>query len=151
VGEVTDTFKDPRVNSPACPLKTCKAPADSRFCVTPTGFPRGFHKARLQLIETGQAPAEKPAGSLAGRRPSYAQAGMLAFALSTDGNGLYEVSGYTFHGDAQRRATMQSMVDEARGWFEFSHSTEHCEVYRITDAGRAAYQRFDDWYHGRKP
>jgi hypothetical protein len=139
---------DPRVNAPQCPLKTCKAAAGTTYCVTPTGFRRGFHKARLALIETGKAPVEKPAGSLTDRRPSHAQADMLAAAISR--GGLFEVSGYNFHGDAGRRATMQAMADEARDWFTFSHSTAHCEVYQITDAGRAAWRRYDDWMHGRK-
>lgn len=144
---MTEPFQDPRVDSPACPLATCGMKAGTAYCVTPTGFRRGFHAARRRLIETGQAPAAKPAGHLAGRRPTYPQADMLAAAVSKEGKGLCEVSGYTFHGDAQRRATMQSMVDPARGWFEFSHSTAHCEVYRITAAGRAAYERFLAWYH----
>lgn len=143
-------FKDPRVDSPACPLKTCNVGAGTPYCVTPTGFRRGFHAARLRLIESGTAPAVKPAGSLAGRRPTYAQGDMLEAAIAVWPE-LFEVSGYTFHGDAQRRATMQSMVDEKRGWFVYSHSTAHCEVYRITDDGRAAWQRYDDWMHGRKP
>ncbi len=147
---MTDTVKDPRVDTPACPLKTCKAAAGTVWCVTPTGFRRGFHAARRKLIDGGGAPAEKEAGSLAGRRPTHAQADMLGYAIAAWPE-LFEVSGYSFHGDAQRRATMQSMVDDVRGWFTFSHSTAHCEVYRITDAGRAAWQRYDDWMHGRKP
>lgn len=143
-------FKDPRVDAPACPLKTCDAGAGTPYCVTPTGWRRGFHAARLKLIESGTTPAEKPAGGLAGRRPTHPQADMLQAAIAAK-DGMFEVSGYTFTGDAQRRATMQAMVDAKRGWFVYTHSTAHCEVYRVTDAGRAAWQRYDDWMHGRKP
>lgn len=134
---------------PACTFRGCGAQAGDRWCYTATGFRRHMHAVRRRLI-AGEPAAEKSAGSLAGRKPTDAQAKMLGAAIATD-DGLFEVSGYNHHGDAQRRATMKAMTDPARGWFTFAHSTAHCEVYRITDAGRAAWQRYDDWMHGRKP
>jgi hypothetical protein len=144
---VTEPVKDPRVGTPPCPVTSCRAPAGSTWCVTPTGFRRHMHTVRRRMIDGAPAPAAKPAGSLVRRRPTRPQAGLLAVAV-TGPAGEVEVSGYTFSGDAQRRAAMAAMTDPARGWFTYVRSTAHCEVYAVTDAGRAAWRRYEDWMEG---
>lgn len=144
---MTGQVKDPRVDTPPCPLASCRAAAGSTWCVTPTGFRRHMHTVRRRMIDGTPAPAPKPAGSLVRRRPTRPQAGLLAAAVTGE-SGEVEVSGYTFRGDAQRRAAMAAMTDEARGWFTYVRSTAHCEVYAVTAAGRAAWQRYDAWMNG---
>lgn len=137
---------DPRRNAPACPKPGCGAPVGDPWCYTLTGFRRHWHAPRRRLAD-GQKPATPPAaGALAGHRPSEAQHRMLAVAIRQDG--YYELSGYNFHGDAQRRATMHAMVDPARGWFSHVKEVQHGTLYRITAAGRAAWQRYENWMEG---
>lgn len=137
---------DPRRNAPPCPLKTCRAVAGDLWCYTPTGFRRHWHAARWRIVEGGQPKAETAAGALSGRRPSEAQHRILAWAIHQAG--YYDLSGYTFHGDAQRRAAMTAMADPARGWFARVRATDHGTLYKITDAGRAAFQRYENWMNG---
>ena len=121
-----------------CPRVTCRAPAGIA-CVTATGYQRPPHHDRITQA-AGKAPAGlKPAGSLTGRRPTPAQQRILAQAVNNGGG--YELSGYRFHGDAQRRAAMGAMVDEARGWFVRREVTADGTVFEVTDAGRAAHTR----------
>lgn len=138
---------DPRRSAPACPTKSCRAVAGDPWCYTATGFRRHMHAARWALIE-GKPVSERPAGSMAGRRPSHLQADILSWAIA-DENGQWELSGYTFSGDAQRRAAMLAMSDEPRGWFTKVRETDHGTLYQVTDVGRAAWQRYDDWMNGR--
>jgi hypothetical protein len=72
---------------------------------------------------------------------------MLSWALA-DKRGRVEISGYTFHGDARRRATMLSMADPTRRWFTHVKETDHGTLYEITDDGRAAWKRYEDWMNG---
>lgn len=140
-------LSDPRRDAPACPTATCRAGKGNPWCYTATGFPRAMHTARLKLI-AGAAPAEKTAGSLAGKRPSHLQADILGWAIA-DPDGQWELSGYRFRGDAQRRAAMLAMAADTRGWFSHVRETDHGTLYQVTDAGRAAWQRYDDWMNGR--
>jgi hypothetical protein len=137
---------DPRTVAPDCPLKTCSATVGDVWCYTPTGFRRHWHAARRAVVAGATAPAVPAAGKLAGRRPSEAQQRILAAAMA--GGGMYELSGYTFHGDAQRRAAMTAMADQARGWFRQLHHTDHGTMFEITDTGRNAYYRYKDWMNG---
>lgn len=138
---------DIRKNPPACPLPTCPAGEGDRFCYTATGFPRQWHTARRKRALGDTAPEPSAAGSLAHRRPSEAQHRLLAQAMA--GGGVYELSGYRFHGDAQRRRAMQAMAGTERGWFRHVRETPHGTVYEITDDGRSAYYRYEDWMDGR--
>lgn len=132
---------DPRVNTPACRHPDCGALAGDPACYTATGFPRGQHKVRWKPA----APTPEP-GSLSDRRPSSKQHDIMRQAMAA--GGLYELSGYRFHGDAQRRAAMQPMADPARGWFRRVRDTDHGTLYDLTDAGRNAYYRYQDWMDG---
>lgn len=142
-----DQVTDPRRNAPACPRPSCGARAGDPWCLTATGFPRGMHAARLALIRGEEPAAGKPAGALTGRRPSEAQQRILVQAAAA--GGLYELSGYRFHGDAQRRAAMTAMADDARGWFREVRHTDHGTLFEITTAGRSAAYRYEDWMNGR--
>ena len=140
---------DPRVNTPDCPHPGCPAKAGNAWCYTATGFPRSMHAARLALI-AGEAPKTGPAdGSLAARRPSHLQADILSWALA-DPAGRWELSGYRFRGDAQRRSAMAAMSHPARGWFTHVKETDHGTLYEITDAGREAWGRYEIWMSGGK-
>lgn len=133
---------DPRLNTPDCPRSGCGAKAGDPQCYSATGFPVPMHKVRLH-----GAAREKVAGRLAHRRPSDKQ--YLILAAAVDAGGMYELSGYRFAGDAQRRAAMTAMVDVERGWFVRLRDTQHGTLYEITDAGRNAYYRYVDWMDGR--
>jgi len=139
-----DVLTDPRRNAPACP--TCVAQAGDVWCYTATGFRRHWHAARRRAADGQPAPEQKPAGHLTGRRPSDKQANILAAAIA--GDDTYEVSGYGFHGEAQKRAAMLAMADEARGWFRHLRETQHGTLYEITDAGRDAAARYETWMNG---
>lgn len=132
---------------PGCPLATCEAGAGDSRCYTATGFPRPMHTARIQLMQTiaqvaDTAPAAepRPAGRLTGRTPSPKQGRILAAAIR--GGGIYELSGYRFAGDAQRRAAVLAMADDARGWMRELRETPHATLYEITPEGRNAEARF---------
>jgi hypothetical protein len=88
----------------------------------------------------------KPAGRNAHRRPSEKQAHILAQAA--DDGGLYELSGYGFHGEAQRRAAVLAMVDESRAWMRHVRETQHGDLYEITNGGRDALARYRQWMNG---
>ncbi len=135
---------DIRRNSPACP--SCPAQAGDLACYTATGFPRHWHARRRTLALGGTLPAAKPAKSRAGARPSHKQADILASAISNDG--VYEVSGYRFRGDAQRRSAMAAMSDDTRGWFTHAGETPHGTLYKITQTGRDAWARYEAWMRG---
>ena len=141
-----DVLSYPRRNSPACAFKGCGAQAGDRWCYTATGFRRHWHAVRRATAAGQPAPAGKPAGSLAGRRPSDKQADMLAWAIH--GDGTYEVSGYGLRGEAQKRNAMNSMADESRGWFRRLRETDDGTLYEITDAGRQASARYETWMNG---
>lgn len=132
---------DPRVNTPACTHAGCGALAGDPNCYTATGFPRAQHKVRWETPKAPGAP-----GSLSGRRPTDKQHELMFWAMRE--GGLYELSGYRFSGDAQRRASMASMADPQRGWFRKVRETAHGTLYELTDAGRAAYYRYEDWMNG---
>lgn len=137
---------------PACTLATCGAAAGTRYCLTPTGFRRPLHAVRVAAIQAAAAgtpapPApERPAGRHAHRRPSDKQARILAQAA--DSGGLYELSGYGFHGEAQRRTAVLAMVDNARGWMRHVRQTQHGDLYEITNGGRDALARYRAWMNG---
>ncbi len=140
---------DPVTTIPACRHKTCGARPGDRNCYTPTGFVRHWHVIRVNDAAAGDQttePDRAPAGRLAGRRPSEKQAGILAQAVHN--GGLYEMSGYSFAGDAQRRAATLSMAGEERGWFQHVRETQHGTLYEITPAGRDALARWDAWMNG---
>jgi hypothetical protein len=103
-----------------------------------------MHAARLRLIAGEAAPAPPAAGSRTGSRPSHIQARLLGRALD-NADGEWELSGYRFNGDAQRRAAMQAMAGETRRWFVKVRDTEHGTLYRITAEGRAAFGRYAKW------
>jgi hypothetical protein len=130
------TVTEPRRNAPSCP--SCRAEVGDPWCYTATGFRRHHHETRRKLA-AGQPPAASTKGSKSDAMPTQAQQRMLSSAV--DGGGLVEVSGYQFHGDAQRRATMAAMVADTRGWFRYVRDTPHAAVYEITDQGRLAYYR----------
>lgn len=137
---------------PACTLATCGAPAGARYCLTPTGFRRPLHAVRVAAIEAAAATpitpaAPRPAGRLAHRRPSDKQARLLAQAVNN--GGLYELSGYGFHGEAQRRTAVLAMTDDARGWMRHVRQTQHGDLYEITNGGRDALARYQTWMNGR--
>lgn len=138
--------------TPACELVTCGAPAGASYCLTPTGFRRPLHAVRLAAMQAtadGQdtpPPAPAPAGRHAHKRPTEKQAGILARA-EADG-GLYELSGYGFSGEAQRRAAVLSMVNDTRGWMRHVRETTHGTLYEITSPGRGALARYRDWMNG---
>jgi hypothetical protein len=69
---------------------------------------------------------------------------MLAWALAH--GGTYEVSGYTFRGEAQKRAAMNSMVE--RAWFRRLRNTDQGTLYEVTDDGKAASARYEAWMNG---
>jgi hypothetical protein len=139
---VADELSDIRRNAVACPEPNCKAQEGDLSCYTATGFPRGWHASRRRLALGRPDPAKKaPSPDV---RPSHKQADMLAWAIANDGR--YEVSGYTFHGDAQKRAAMDSMV--GRTWFRRLHHTDHGTLYEITDEGRQASGRYERWMSG---
>lgn len=138
--------------TPVCPLATCDAPAGASYCLTPTGFRRPLHDVRVAAMQATAAgtpaPAveQPPAGRLAHRRPSEKQVKILAVAA--DDGGLYELSGYGFHGEAQRRAAVLAMVDDSRGWMRHVRETQHGTLYEITNEGRSALARYRDWMNG---
>lgn len=142
---MADEVSDPRLNAPACPRAGCNAAAGELWCYTATGFRRHWHTARRQLAAGATVPASKPNPNV---RPSHKQADMLAFAV-TAGGGQYEVSGYTFAGDAQKRAAMRAMVE--RGWFRRVRDTDHGTLYEVTDDGKAAAARYETWMNGTAP
>jgi hypothetical protein len=138
---------------PACPLATCTAGAGVSHCYTATGFPRPMHAVRVALMQDTVRAADstppaapRPAGRLTGRRPSDKQAAILAAAIR--GGGMYELSGYRFAGDAQRRAAVVAMADDARGWMREVEETEHGTLYEITNEGRDAEARYRAWMNG---
>lgn len=139
---MADELTDPRRNPVPCPERTCIAGQGDMWCYTATGFRRHWHVSRRRLA-LGQAGPEKKKPSGTGR-PSHKQADMLAYAIAT--GGTYEVSGYTFNGEAQKRAAMNSMV--ARGWFRRSGSNDHGTLYEVTDDGKAASARYENWLNG---
>lgn len=139
-------MSDPRQAAPPCPFKPCRAQAGDRFCYTATGFPRHWHAARVRAAAGHDQAAARPAGHLAGRRPTDAQHRILSQAVADDGR--YELSGYRFHGDAQRRSAMQSMSGPERGWFSPVGETPHGTLYKITEDGLAAWQRYETWMNG---
>jgi hypothetical protein len=139
---VADELTDPRRNPVACPEPTCGAQQGDLWCYTPTGFRRGFHSSRRALALGQPAPAKKKPSTDA--RPSHKQGDMLAWAIHHDGQ--YEVSGYTFHGEAQKRAAMNAMVE--RSWFRRLRDTDHGTLYEITDDGRQASARYENWMSG---
>jgi hypothetical protein len=153
-----DQVTRPAVNIPACRYKTCGAREGDRRCYTTTGWARHMHAIRVQDITAAAntttvpaaAPEQNPAGHLTGRRPSDKQAGILAQAANDD-NGQYELSGYGFHGEAQRRAAVSAMTDPARGWLRHVRETRHGTLYQITTPGRAALTRYTTWMSGGKP
>lgn len=132
---------DPRVDAPACPHSGCGAQAGDPRCYTRTGFPRHQHAVRKKTDAR-----EKVAGKLAARRPSDAQHRIMQQAMG--GGGLYELSGYRFRGDAQRQSAMAAMADVERGWFRFVEERQHGTLYELTEAGRLAYYRYEDWMNG---
>ncbi len=144
LAEVTD----PRRDSPPCRHKGCGAQRGDRWCYTATGFRRHWHAVRRADVDNPPAAGQPtaPAGKLARRRPSEAQQRILGAAMGN--GGLYELSGYTFHGDAQRRAAMGAMSNPARGWFTRLRETQHGTLYEITNAGRAAFYRYEEWMQG---
>lgn len=129
---------DPRLNTPDCAHLGCGAKAGDTRCYTRTGFPRSMHAVRRKTTALARV-----AGRLAGRRPTEKQHHLMAQAMAN--GGMYELSGYRFHGDAQRQAAMASMADPARGWFRHVTETQHGAVYELTGAGRLAYYRYEDW------
>lgn len=129
-----------------CP--DCTARAGDLNCYTATGFPRPWH-ARRRRLALGETLPDKPAaGSLAGKRPTHKQAEILGWAIAN--NNQYELSGYRFHGDAQRRAAMTPMADETRGWFDHVRETDHGTLYKITEGGLTAFARYEAWMRGEK-
>lgn len=144
-----DAVTDLRKNPVPCTFRGCGAQQGDLNCYTATGFPRPWHAVRRSAA-AGETPAAAPAaGSASGRRPTHKQADILLSAVHND-SGEYEVSGYRFHGDAQRRQAMDSMVGPARGWFERVRHTDHGTLYKITDAGRAASDRYEAWLGGSR-
>ncbi len=141
-----DLLTDPRAHAPACTYEGCGAQAGDLWCYTATRFRRPWHYVRRQAAAGESAPAPKPAGSLTNRRPSHKQGDMLAFAIAN--GGTYEVSGYGFHGEAQKRNAMLAMVNEARGWFRHLRETQHGTLYEITEAGWLASDRYETWLSG---
>lgn len=140
---------------PACPLTTCNAAATVSHCYTATGFPRPMHAARVAVMQAAAAGADvgpavppAPAGRKTGSRPSQKQAGILAAAIAR--GGLYELSAYRFAGDAQKRAAVLAMADDARGWMRKADETPHATLYEITVEGRNAEARYRDWMNGKK-
>lgn len=138
---------------PACPLATCTAGAGVSHCYTATGFPRPMHAVRVTLMQQAATAADstppvepRPAGHLAGRRPSDKQALILAAAIRN--GGVYELSGYRFAGDAQRRAAVLAMANDSRGWMRKLRETEHGTLYEITNEGRNAEARYRAWMNG---
>lgn len=89
----------------------------------------------------------KPSGHLAGRRPSHKMADILAAALR-DG-GQFETCEWSISGASAARAAVYAMAADARGWMTKVRNTADGELYQVTDAGRAAWQRYDDWMNGR--
>jgi hypothetical protein len=127
----------------------CGAQAGDPWCYTATGFRRHQHAVRVRDAQGVPPAAEKPAGSLAGRRPTDKQ--YLIILAAANGEGCYEVSGYGFHGEAQIRAAMDAMVDDARGWFTRVRETQHGTLFQLTDAGRTAGIRYETWMNGGTP
>lgn len=137
---------------PACTLATCGAGAGVSYCLTPTGFRRPMHAVRVAALRATadgipvvSAPPT-PAGKNAHRRPSEKQANILGRAV--DNGGLYELSGYGFHGEAQKRQAVLAMADPSRGWMRHVQETQHGTVYEITNEGRDALARYRDWMNG---
>lgn len=139
---MADQLTDPRRNPVPCPEKTCAAGQGCMWCYTATGFRRHWHASRRRLALGQPTPEKKPPSSTV--RPSHKQADMLGWTIA---NGdVYEVSGYTFRGEAQKRAAMNSMVE--RGWFRKLRTTDHGTLYQVTDDGRAASARYENWLNG---
>jgi hypothetical protein len=123
----------------ACPTpKGCGSPA-GQGCRSPRGNPAPVHRVRLVVARGGAVGLAD-----AGARPSQKQAGILAAAVAA--GGIYWVSQYDHHGDAARRRSMRIMVD--RGWFELRDSGAHDDRYEITNLGRNAYARYQEWMNG---
>jgi hypothetical protein len=145
---VADELTDPRPAAPACPFRGCGAQAGDLWCYTPTGFRRHWHACRRAAAQGTPVTDGKPTPGRPVGRPTHKQADILAWAINNGGE--YEVSGYTFRGDAQKRAAMRAMTDASRGWFEQVRHTDHGTLYKITDAGLAASARYENWLNGGK-
>lgn len=125
---------DPRLTASNCPR--CTAKAGDPLCYTTSGYPRPMHVVRRNAV----VPVP---GRLAARRPSARQHAMMSQALTN--GGLYELSGYQFAGDAQRRAAMTAAADVEHGWFRHVRETAHGTLFELTEEGRLAYYRYEDW------
>jgi hypothetical protein len=122
-----------------CPKpRGCGRPA-GQGCVTAQGYATTTHRPRLVVARGGTPP---PVNKKA--RPSHTQADMLAAA--TANGGVFLLCGYNFHGVDQQRRTMKSMVDKE--WFEFRESLAHEDRYEITNDGRNALARYEEWMTG---
>lgn len=132
---------DPRQNPVACPEPSCRAEQGDMWCYTPTGWRRHWHAKRIRLALGEPAPAPRKPST--GGRPSHKQGDMLAWAI--DHGGTYEITGYTFAGEAQKRAAMTAMV--AKDWFRKAGPSQHGTLYEITDGGRQASARYEKWMH----
>ncbi len=126
----------------ACPTpQGCGASAGAS-CVTPSGYASAPHRVRTVVARGGQAgPVNK------GGRPSYTQGDMLGAAIANDGS--YPLIPAGFHGAAPVRQAMTAM--ERKGWFVFRRSGPTEDWYEITEDGRDAHVRYENWYFGRKP
>lgn len=129
--------------APACPF--CRAQAGDRWCYTATNFRRHWHAMRWALVDAAKAAAVQPARKPRAKRASEAQYRIMVAAMGA--GGLYELSGYTFHGDAQRRAAMRAMVD--RGWFRYVRETQHGSLHELTNDGRNAFYAYEEWMRGK--
>lgn len=133
---------------PACPF--CRAQAGDRWCYTATNFRRHWHAMRWALVDAAKAaapaPAPAPARKPKPKRASEAQYRILCRAM-TDG-GLYELSGYRFHGDAQRRAAMRAMVEKQ--WFRYVRETQHGSLHELTNDGRNAFYAYEEWMRSKR-
>lgn len=120
----------------ACPTpKGCGRPA-GKGCVTEQGYSARTHRVRLVVARGGTPTPIKKDG-----RPSHSQADMLAAAAAN--GGIFLLCGYNFHGvDAQRR-TMVAMRN--KGWMEFRESGPHEDRYEMTNDGRNALARYQEW------
>lgn len=123
----------------ACPLpRGCGRPA-GQGCVTAQGYSSAAHRVRIVVARGGRpAPVKKDS------RPSRAQADMLAAAVA--GGGIYLLCGYSFHGVDRLRRSMKAMVD--KDWFEFREALQAEDRYEITNGGRNALARYQEWMGG---
>lgn len=123
----------------ACPEpKGCGRPAGKK-CVTAQGYSTPVHKIRV-IVARGGTPTPVNKGA----RPSHNQADMLAAAIAN--GGIYLLCGYNFHGVDQLRRTMRACV--TKQWFELREYGQHEDRYEITNAGRNAHARYQEWMDG---